>query len=339
MLFQTYIALFVSILFSLQNVDYRDGSTVNAVVGDESFYQIFDRMPNQFDSENLRISTHLKYVHQLLSTADLSHLSNEQTKKRIEVLTYLEEYINNGDFPTNEYTTEYRRPNFIDSNGAICAVGYLVERTEGRDVAESLNDSFQFDYIMDMNSNVLENWLNTYGLSKIEAAMIQPNYGGFPILIPSTKKVTSKEIGWDYGLISAGFATSQLLITNAIYSSNTELSLNQKYWYSIASTTLGLASIYTGIEGYRSSDRYYQVESNPEETVIPTSNIDERNPRKKALSVLNISLGVFSTLYNGLHAFKYQHEKKRAKYVVYTSAQTLPGRNNYYPSLNINMSF
>ncbi len=337
MLFQTFIALSFSILFSILNADYRDGSTVNSIIGDESFHQIFNRLPNQFDSEELRISTHLKYVHQLLSTADLSHLSNEQTKKRIEVLSYLEEYINKRDFPTNEYTAEYRRPNFIDSKGAICAVGYLVERTEGGEVAESLNDSFQFDFIMDMNSKVLENWLNTYGLSKIEAAIIQPTYGGY--ITPSTKKVTSKEIGWEYGLISAGFATSQLLLTNAIYSSNTELSLNQKYWYSFASTTLGLASIYTGIEGYWSSDRYYQVKSNPDETNIPKTNIDERNPRKKALSVLNISLGVFSTLYNGLHAFKYQHERKRAKYMVYASTQTLPGRNNYYPTLNLNLSF
>jgi hypothetical protein len=336
MLLQSIFALLITLNISLTITDSGD-DTINAIIGDISFYEAFNRAPNQFDTEELRITTHLKYVSQILINADLSHLSDQQIKNRHKILAYLDEYIKNQRFPINEYGSGTRRPNFIDSKGAICAVGYLVEQTEGRRVAESLNDSFQFEYILNMNSNILDNWLNKYGLSKIEAAMIQPMYyGGF---IPSTKKVTSKKIGWDYGLISAGFATSQILFTNAIHSSNSDLTVDQKYWYSIASATFGIASIYTGVEGFRSSDRFYQISSNPKETFLPRTNIDEKNPRKKALSVLNIGLGVFSTLYNGLHAFKYQHERKSTNYMVYTSTQTLVGSNDYYPSINLHLSF
>ena len=91
----------------------------------------------------------------------------------------LNEYWTNGNFPKN-YDYEGRIPCFIDRHGNICAVGYLIEKTEGREVAEMINEKHQYDYLLDMNEEVINKWANEYGLSVEECAMIQPTYGYIP---------------------------------------------------------------------------------------------------------------------------------------------------------------
>lgn len=78
-------------------------------------------------------------------------------------------------FPMN---TEYaeRKPCFIDEEGNICAVGYLVEMTAGKEAAKSINRVFQYATINEMESDLLEEWIATSGLTKKEYAMIQPTY-------------------------------------------------------------------------------------------------------------------------------------------------------------------
>jgi hypothetical protein len=69
-----------------------------------------------------------------------------------------------------------RSPCFIDKHGNICAVGYLVEHTVGREVADKINSSYKYTLIKVMKLPELAQWVLKSGLTLNECAMIQPSY-------------------------------------------------------------------------------------------------------------------------------------------------------------------
>ncbi|HJW28324.1 MAG TPA: T9SS type A sorting domain-containing protein, partial [Saprospiraceae bacterium] len=148
----------------------------------------FGHAPDANTNEDLRIQTHLSYVENLLRQKDVSNLPPAVREKRAHLLDLLHDYWQAGKFPRNfDYTD--RRPCFIDKNNTICAVGYLVEKTAGLEVAEDINKSHQYDDIFDMNDAVVNNWINESGFSKTEIAMIQPDYGCWGCTYCSGNKV------------------------------------------------------------------------------------------------------------------------------------------------------
>lgn len=177
-------------------------NSVNAILGDESFVVAFHLLPNEETDEVLRLQTHLRYVENLLANKDVAHLTETQKTNRAFILRLLHDYWENAIFPRNhEY--EDRRPCFIDRDGNICAVGYLIEKTAGRQMAEDINQKHQYDYLLDMNEDVIAKWANEYGLTVEECAAIQPSYGYWP---PAYNAQTqAMPIKTAYG-ISSGFA-------------------------------------------------------------------------------------------------------------------------------------
>ncbi len=153
---------------------YR-GTTINAVIGNESFEKTFGRKPQPNDDPHLRIQTHLRYVEQVLREKPLDDLTPTQRERRVHLLDLLHTYAEAGVFPQNTRHEGFR-PCFIDDQGAICAVGYLVAQTAGRAAAEAINAQFQYGYLMDMNSPLLDEWIAQSGLTRRECAMIQPSY-------------------------------------------------------------------------------------------------------------------------------------------------------------------
>jgi len=150
--------------------------TVNPIIGDESFLETYGKLPNDKTDNELRVKTHLKYVEEMLRYKDISHLSLELQAKRMQLLDLLHEYHQRGKFPENRSTTGIRKPCFIDDSGTICAIGYLIEQSADRDMAEALNSEFQYEEIFNMNSPILEKWIVENGFSKEEIAIIQPTY-------------------------------------------------------------------------------------------------------------------------------------------------------------------
>ncbi|RTQ50644.1 hypothetical protein EJV47_08395 [Hymenobacter gummosus] len=150
---------------------------INPVLGNASFQTRFGRAPGAADDEATRIATHLAYAEALLRGRNVQHLPAEQQRRRATLLNYLHRYRTAGVFPRNEQYPGQRRPCFIDGAGRICAVGYLVEQTGGRALAERVNAAHQYDYIRDMRSPELAAWVAQSGLSLEECAMIQPTYG------------------------------------------------------------------------------------------------------------------------------------------------------------------
>jgi hypothetical protein len=152
-------------------------TSVNEIIGDLSFIHKFGHKPNKETDEVLRIQTHLEFVEELLRNKRITHLTPSQQKNRIQMLDLLHTYWNEGNFPAN-YDYEGRRIScFIDKEDRICAVGFLIEQTAGRKVAEEINAKFKYSNIMDMQDPLVENWIASSGLTKKECAMIQPTYG------------------------------------------------------------------------------------------------------------------------------------------------------------------
>ena len=149
---------------------------INAVLGDLSFVVHYGMTPPPGTDLGLRVRTHLKFVHALLSRRDVSDLPADLREARQRNLARLREYIDAGRFPHNYLYPDENRPCFIDRDERICAVGYLVERSAGREIAERINEEFQSEFLWRMRLPELDRWSAGSGLSLLELSMIQPGY-------------------------------------------------------------------------------------------------------------------------------------------------------------------
>lgn len=175
------LTIFVLIILASCNRKSNNiDQTVNAVIGDFSFMETFGQRPTNETDESSRLQTHLKYVENLLRSKDISSLTKEQRVNRLKMLDLLNEYWMAGAFPKNYDYPDQRIPCFIDKDGNICAVGYLIEQTAGRQVAEKINSKFKYEYLLAMNDQKIDSWIQESGLTKEECAMIQPAYGPAP---------------------------------------------------------------------------------------------------------------------------------------------------------------
>ncbi|SDF85921.1 hypothetical protein SAMN04487996_11318 [Dyadobacter soli] len=160
--------------------------TINPIIGDISFEKKYGTAPNADTDDQLRIAAHLEYAEKELRMRDVSQLSAKMRIKRAQMLDLLHEYWSAGLFPKN-YKHEGRKPCFIDQNGTICAVGYLIEQTADRATAEDINSRNQYATILEMNDKKVDDWISQSGLSKEECAMIQPGYNYIPDYKPEIK--------------------------------------------------------------------------------------------------------------------------------------------------------
>jgi len=173
--FSLLISIPIIVCINLKTI--KIDQTANSILADISYTKRFDKNPSINTNENLRIITHLKYVENLLRKKDVSHLSKKQKQNREKLLSFLNEYWKAGNFPKNYEYPNKRVPCFIDKTGNICAVGYLIEKTAGRQVSEEINSKYKFQQLLSMNDSKIDNWIKSSGLTKEECAMIQPQYG------------------------------------------------------------------------------------------------------------------------------------------------------------------
>ncbi|MEO8702614.1 MAG: hypothetical protein ABI867_21400, partial [Kofleriaceae bacterium] len=153
----------------------RDGA--NHHLGDDSFVAKFGHAPTSADSEKLRMHVHLAYVRDELGARAATR--PELAARRGELLGYLDDYIAAGITPRNTYVP-WRSPVFIDRDGRICAVGYLIERSAGRALPELVAAEHRIEYLEDIAAAVPEvaSWVASSGLTLDELASIQPGYQG-----------------------------------------------------------------------------------------------------------------------------------------------------------------
>lgn len=168
--------LFFALLFSFQT--QAQIQEINPIVGNFSWVSLYGEQSNSSSSEKERISNHLKFVVEKLEQN--SATSSELQEKRESNIRLLREYVQAQNFPRSIEYHQNRRPCFIDNSGNVCAVGYLLEKTAGREETERINSLFQYEYLLDMQDEALLKWQKSSGLSLKELAMIQPTYRMWP---------------------------------------------------------------------------------------------------------------------------------------------------------------
>lgn len=126
--------------------------------------------------DDARIRAHLDWVGQVLGAADTSHLRPAARAARAELLGVLADYAAAGVFPRHDAWGGGRRPRFVDTDGRLCAVGFLIAATEGRALAEELGAAYEYAYLEDIDDPRVAAWADASGFSIDELATIQPGY-------------------------------------------------------------------------------------------------------------------------------------------------------------------
>lgn len=259
------IPVAILVVFAFNTKEQNANQSVNPVLGDVSFMAKYGIEPNETVDNQLRIVTHLEYVEKLLREKDDSHLSFELKSNRAHLLDLLHDYWTAGIFPKNYDYKDQRKPCFIDKDGNICAVGYLVEQTAGREAAESINSKFKYENLLAMNDQSLENWVASSGLTKEECAMIQPTYG-FP-------EDSNDFITPQYG-ISSSLLSGVNFSVSAVNGINLNNSQGSKFIPKLGFVT-GTSQLVLGIASYGNQDveGFGEVNSNRSHNLVSMLNI------------------------------------------------------------------
>lgn len=312
--------LYTSLLLNVFTVAAQQKlQEINPILHDESYLAVFGVLPDAVTNEQERIQTHLVYAEQLLRKVNVNGLTTEQQANRSFILDLLHQYAAAGVFPTNRDYPNERRPCFIDDNGNICAVGYLVAKTKGLELAQQINDKHQYDFLLDMNEPVIEKWAHEYGLTLEECAMIQPTYS-WPSPNPPQSQTSYADIKAGYG-ISSGIVGGTNIAVNVI---NLSRRFNHNRTFSYIGLVTGAGQVIMGITHVKTGKGY-----------LPSNGYDTYTSYKAQnnLSYVNIAMGTTTLITSALNLAL--HKKIRDK----RSAVNLYSYPNYNNSLTMGMSF
>ena len=253
-----------------QSTDYSQN--VNSILGDISFIKKFGHPPDGSTDEDLRVRTHLAYVESLLRQKDCSSLTEDLQQKRRQLLDVLHRYWTSNVFPRNYDYSDQRIPCFIDKDGRICAVGYLIKQSVGQGIAERINSKLKYEKILAMNDDAVDSWIASSGLSREECAWIQPAYDfQNPINYNHIDHITPA-----YGISSSLLGATNLSLStiNAFHIAQG----SKKTAVPIIGIVTGIGQVILGAAMIPQETRnFYGYTS---------------NESQKALSIVNIGLGV-----------------------------------------------
>ena len=126
--------------------------------------------------EQFRIRTHLRIVEQELRRKNVKHLSFELQQEREKNISRLHDYWLEGLYPKNPDFNK-RTPYFKDYSGTLCAMAYLIAQSGHENLVNQVARTNNNIYINDIHSGPVIDWINKSGLTKAEAARVQPTYG------------------------------------------------------------------------------------------------------------------------------------------------------------------
>ncbi len=132
-------------------------------------------LPVSFENDTRRIQAHLFNAEQYLRSQSTEGLNKELLAKRLHLLDVLHSYAEAGVFPQN-YDFNYRIPYFIDAHNTACAVGYLIIADGHKALAEKIQHTNNYQYLLDMQYPELTAWVTNSSFTAQELALIQPGY-------------------------------------------------------------------------------------------------------------------------------------------------------------------
>jgi len=128
--------------------------------------------------EWFRVKNHLRIVEKELIRKNIEHLSPELRQERAKNIARLHEYWTQGLYPKNPDFLDKRAPYFKDAINTPCAMAYLIEQSGHQDLVNAVASRNNHVYINDIQDGPVMDWINKSGLTKAEAARVQPTYGG-----------------------------------------------------------------------------------------------------------------------------------------------------------------
>lgn len=125
--------------------------------------------------ERARIRHHLEGALSRLENAK-PVLSASQATARSELISFLREYLEAGQFPINDVSPT-RTPIFVDRFGNRCAMASLIERSGSPELVQRIASSRNLARVRELaDDDAVVAWLDTHGMTLDEAARVQPSY-------------------------------------------------------------------------------------------------------------------------------------------------------------------
>lgn len=145
-----------------------------------SKYQFYVPLENErvFLSDKQYIQSHLGLVLQVLNSADLKDLNEDQLANRKHLITVLSDYRLQGVFPINYYRSE-RIPVFIDEHHTHCAVGYLMKESGYGNLARKISKADNYIWVKDLKDEQVIEWQKQSGFTLEELKLIQGAYDSY----------------------------------------------------------------------------------------------------------------------------------------------------------------
>lgn len=157
-----------------------------------------------------RLRAQLARVEHRLRARTPAGFSTDELQNRRRVLQDLRRYRNRGIFPVNTDFPDRRVPYFVDRNGTLCALAYLIWESGHRNLVAEVVATNNNGRVRELASNPrLQHWLQEHGLTVGEASMIQPAYRGDGCLACDVDKV-------DTGFVIASVLGSGLSVWSGL---------------------------------------------------------------------------------------------------------------------------
>jgi uncharacterized Zn-binding protein involved in type VI secretion len=127
--------------------------------------------------EVARLRAHFDSVDSELRGRVGEALTPAQRTARETLIGWLREYRDAGSFPRNDRFPDRAMPFFRDSDGVLCAMAYLIDRSGRGDLVDRVASTRNNAFIPELGGDAaLAGWLDSVGLSWAEAARVQPSY-------------------------------------------------------------------------------------------------------------------------------------------------------------------
>lgn len=153
--------------------EVEDNRPSTIITTDIQFNQLSPEIKGDIALQRSNHTRRLQVVESLLRRHNASWMTPELQAERARNLDRLRDYWQRGEYPINYEHPGAWEPVFIDLDGNICAVGYLVEQSLGRDVAERINSRYHFATIRQIDAPELKEWIKNSGLTYEEVVAIQ----------------------------------------------------------------------------------------------------------------------------------------------------------------------
>jgi hypothetical protein len=125
----------------------------------------------------VRLQAHFDSVDAELRGRVALPLTPAQRTARETLIGWLREYRDAERFPRNDRFPDRAMPFFRDSDGVLCAMAYLIDRSGRRDLVDRVASTRNNAFIPELAGDAeLSGWLDSVGLSLAEAARVQPTY-------------------------------------------------------------------------------------------------------------------------------------------------------------------